>query len=72
MPENDLEGLAAIDITSEHLEEVKKKHGFTNVAIFVPSDGDVIILNSTNEDEIGMSTKKVVILARCLSTAFKQ
>lgn len=55
---NDLEGLAAIDITSEHLEEVKKKHGFTNVAIFVPSDGDVIILNSTNEDEIGMSTKK--------------
>lgn len=55
---SDLGDTAAIDITNEQLEELRKKHGFTNAAIFVPSDGDVIILNSTNKEEVGLSTKK--------------
>ncbi len=54
----DLGETAAIDITYEQLEDLKKTHGFTNAAIFVKSEGDVIILNSTNKDEIGLSTKK--------------
>lgn len=53
---NDLADVEAIDITSDMLREVQERHGLTGVAIFAPSEGDVIILNSTNEDEIGTST----------------
>ncbi len=65
---NDLEGVAAIDISYEDLEALKEKHGFTGVAIFAPSDGDVIILSSTNKDEVGLSTKSWTYW----NTAFKQ
>jgi len=53
---NELSDVAAIDVTTEKLEELKEKYGFTGVAIFAPSDGDIMILNSTNPDEIGLST----------------
>jgi len=53
----ELEDVAAIDVTTEQLKAIQEKHGFTGMAIFAPSDGDVIILNSTNRDEIGSSTK---------------
>ncbi len=65
---NDLEGIAAVDITNGDLEALMDKHGFTGVAVFAPSDGDVIILNSTNKDEIGLSTKSWSYW----NTAFKQ
>jgi len=53
----ELKDMKAEDISLEELESLKSTYELEGIAIFIQSDDDIVVLNSTMEEEVGSSTK---------------
>lgn len=60
------------NVTTEQLQKLKEQAGVSDISLMIQTDDDIIVANSSNPKEIGLSTKKMTYWYKAFTQLFEK